>query len=974
MQDTAPENKGNTVQSLSGIWKAALDPANQGRRQAWFAAARPEAVAAPVPGVVDQAFPGATGVAWYWRTFRPERVAEGDERYQLRFGAAKYLAQVWVNGRFLGEHEGGETPFALDASPAIRPGGDNLLAVRVLNPTETPIDGLMLGQVPNSNRRAYSGIVLPVELAVVPAVRVGEIFARPRVDSGEVRVEIAARNDSGTPVGGRLGAAVGPAATGEIFADTALEIALPPGDSLHLLTLAIAHPRRWDLDDPFLYQVRVELKADGSRFTHALAVRCGFRDFRVERGYFRLNGRRVFLRSTHTGNHYPIGHLVPHTPDLGWRDLLYAKASGFNMVRFIASTAAPEQLDYCDQLGLMVYEESAASWGLGDSPRLAEHFDRTVAEIVRRDRNHPSVTVWGLLNETPDGPVFRHAAGMLPLIRSLDPSRLVLLSSGRHDAQPRIGSLCNPDHLEWEYQWGGEGPQALSAGVEMAQCSGYADQLGDVHVYLASPHPPHRIRFVRELGRDSRPVFLSEYGVNSLLDVVGGTRLYEQSGNRPDLPEAALFRSILDRLETDWRRLGMEATYPFLRDMLRDSQRRHCRQRLVGLDMIRSNPKICGHNITGMLDHGVTGEGLWTFWREWKPGIVDALTDGWAPLRWCLFAEPGHGYVGRPVRLEAVLANEDVLKPGRYPVCFRLHGPEGTVWEKRTEAAIPDTGEDGPLALPVLAEEVVVDGPAGEYLFAAEIERGGGPAGGRLRFRLADPAILPARRQTVSLWGVAKPAAAWLRGRGLRCRNFGEGGDGRPGTILVGVPAAGESTPAAWRSLAESMVRGSAVLFLSPHAFRQGEIPLFWLPLSRKGKCEKTPDYNYIKECVARPHPFFAGLQGNGIMDWDYYGPLLSPYLYEGQETPDEVAAAGFIVGHANYADRYTAGVVLGTYRCGAGSFVVNTLNLLDHLDSHPAADRLLLNLLAWAGEKTARPRAGLPADFAAWLAAIGYA
>lgn len=72
-------------------------------------------------------------------------------------------------------------------------------------------------------------------------------------------------------------------------------------------------------------------------------------------------------------------------------------------------------------------------------------------------------------------------------------------------------------------------------------------------------------------------------------------------------------------------------------DMLRDSQRLHARQRLIGFDLIRSNPQICGYNLTGLLDHALTGEGLWSFWREWKPGILDALVDGWAPLRWCLF-------------------------------------------------------------------------------------------------------------------------------------------------------------------------------------------------------------------------------------------------------------------------------------------------------------------------------------------------
>ena len=90
----------------------------------------------------------------------------------------------------------------------------------------------------------------------------------------------------------------------------------------------------------------------------------GFRDFRVVDGYFRLNNRRLFVKSTHTGNHCPYRMISPPDgyPDMLRKDLLYAKACGFNMVRFISGVAHPYELDLCDELGLMVYEESSGSW------------------------------------------------------------------------------------------------------------------------------------------------------------------------------------------------------------------------------------------------------------------------------------------------------------------------------------------------------------------------------------------------------------------------------------------------------------------------------------------------------------------------------------------------------------------------------------------------------------------------------------
>ncbi len=176
------------------------------------------------------------------------------------------------------------------------------------------------------------------------------------------------------------------------------------------------------------------MAASGSKSVGETSTRFGFRDFRFENGYFRLNGRRVFWRSAHTGADGPGRIRLPHDPDLLRRDLLDLKAMGFNGVRFISTMPPRYQLEMCDEIGLMVYEESYASWQFQDSPKLAERMDRTLTGMVLRDRNHPSVVMWGLLNETGQGNVFRHAVASLRLVRRLDDSRIVMLGSGRFDA------------------------------------------------------------------------------------------------------------------------------------------------------------------------------------------------------------------------------------------------------------------------------------------------------------------------------------------------------------------------------------------------------------------------------------------------------------------------------------------------------------------------------------------------------------
>ena len=116
------------VQELSNGWVLARDPQNRGREEGWFGSIRAEAVPAPVPGIIQQVFPGYHGVAWYWRAFSLPCPAGPDERVVIRFGAVDYLAEVWVNGQPVGGCEGGETPFELDITQAVVAGVENLLA------------------------------------------------------------------------------------------------------------------------------------------------------------------------------------------------------------------------------------------------------------------------------------------------------------------------------------------------------------------------------------------------------------------------------------------------------------------------------------------------------------------------------------------------------------------------------------------------------------------------------------------------------------------------------------------------------------------------------------------------------------------------------------------------------------------------------------------------------------------------------
>ncbi len=447
---------GGAIVSLDGEWLLAPDPHNVGRSNQWWTAPRPDAKPTKVPWIIQDAFPGYHGVAWYWKEFEAPANPFDGGRTLLRFWQVDYKADVWLNSTLVGSHEGGESPFVFDVTGIIKPGEQNVLAVRVLNPTHQPIDGIVLNETPHRNKALpYSsgsawdqgGIWDSVEVLVVPAIRVEDLFVQPDWKTGQLPVQVNLRNAGATAREAILQLIVAPAGAGETLVTTNLVVELRVGDARVDTALKLENPHLWNLDDPFLYRVTARLSAasTGSGAStgefHEYSVRCGFRDFRFENGAFRLNGKRIYLRCSHTGNCCPIGLEMPHDPDFLRRDLINQKMMRFNAIRFIAGVPKRYQLDLADEIGLMVYAEPYAAWCLADSPKMKERYDESIFAMIRRDRNHPCITMWGLLNETPDGPVFRHAVSLLPEVRKLDDSRVVLLNSGRFDNAASVAGI-----------------------------------------------------------------------------------------------------------------------------------------------------------------------------------------------------------------------------------------------------------------------------------------------------------------------------------------------------------------------------------------------------------------------------------------------------------------------------------------------------------------------------------------------------
>ena len=962
-------------------WLLATDSKNIGREGKWFNARTADAKPTKVPWIIQDAFTNYHGVAWYWRDFTAPVNPHDNGRFILRFGAVDYLAEVWVNGVRIGQHEGAEDPFELDATAALKPGVTNRLAVRVLNPTHEGVDGIALSTTARSCKGypvgaggIYNagGIVDSVELLATPVVRVENLYAKPNWNNGQIDLEVNVRNASAKSVQGVVRFSAAPAQGGETLEAVLLTPGLPPGDTLVRGRLQVAQPRLWNLDDPFLYRVTAAVSVGGSSSVDEKTIRCGFRDFRYENDAFRLNGKRIYLQGALILPHYPVGFSL--SPRAGYlrRDVVAAKAMGMNIIRIIWGGLRARDLDVFDELGVLVQQEHYGGIQITPSPELTRRFDASVSGMIRRDRNHPSIAIWCLLNEMWDGPQFRHGVETLPLVKFLDDTRLVQLNSGAFDLQFGQGSLSNPGATEWQFLMGSEAP-GKSGSSNWADYGAMLDNKfdvkSDIHPYQPVPHTAVDIQRMRTLGQraNGRKIVISEIGEGCAVNLPRFARHYEQMGAEY-AEDARYYRTQLDQFLADWKKWDLGRVWTSPEDYFTDSERNMVKLRRETGNALRANPHLAGYTFCALPDSDFNGIGLLNNFREFKPGVLDLQQDLTAPVRWCLFAEPVSIYRSGKLKLEAILSNLDALRAGNYPVRIEVVAPDGRrVLAEQLNLTIPPDSAEPPLVKEVFSREVPVNGPEGTYQFRVSFERGAAATGGEITFNVFDPAAMPPVTQEVVLWGNDPGLAQWLHDHNLHTRPYSAQAPNKRELILVGN---GGGDLAAFRELAQRMARGANVVFLAPAVFAHGNQPLGFLPLATKGALADTGSGYYRGDTFAAKHPVFDGLPSGGVLDYTLFRNIITPggTGVTGVPAPDDLIVAGI---RAQMG--YTSVIQTAAYNLSAGRFILNTLRIRENLGTDPVAERLLRNLLNYAGRDLDQAPAALPTDFSVRLKAIGY-
>lgn len=337
------------------------------------------------------------GIGWYRKHFT---VDDNAARHYIYFEGVYNRSEVYLNGHLLGKRPNGYASFLYDMTPYLTD-GDNVLSVRVDH-----------SRYADSRWYTGSGIYRDVYMVSAPETHiaqwgVGYRAAKVTDSRADIDVDVAVEN----PVKGLTVKAEIINADGKTVATATRKNAGADNE----LRLRLAKPERWSLENPYLYTLRTELLLNGKKIDGS-STKMGIRtlDFTPDKG-FALNGKNTKVKGVCL--HHDAGVLGAAVPRQVWeRRLKNLKGIGVNAIRMSHNPQAPMVYEICDSLGLLVMDEASDEWEFpkrkwvkgwnvgepsfdGTYDFFEEWIERDVTDMVRRDRNHPSIFLWSIGNE-----------------------------------------------------------------------------------------------------------------------------------------------------------------------------------------------------------------------------------------------------------------------------------------------------------------------------------------------------------------------------------------------------------------------------------------------------------------------------------------------------------------------------------------------------------------------------------------------
>jgi hypothetical protein len=427
--------------NLNGQWGFRFDSLNRGLEERWFdhdsfdlEITVPFSWGSKLSGVGDRA-----DIAWYSRTIFVPESWEGS-RIFLVIGACDWITEVWVDGRKLGSHQGGYNQFEFDLTPMAVPGEPHRLVLRV-DDTEHPFK--LYGKQGYGEAR---GIWQTAYLEPRGEISLSCIHFTPDIDNHKVTVSAGIDQ----PARGDLQVSL--SFPNREIAGMITSPKISKSEREVTFDLPIPDPHLWSLDDPYLYDVKVQLH-DNQVVYDQVKSYFGMRKISIvelpgtDYPYVALNNRPLYLRLCLDQAYHPEGFYTYPSDEFMHDEIIRSKKIGLNGNRIHIKSEIPRKLYWADRLGLLIMADVPNFWG---EPTAAarQEWEYAMREMIRRDYNHPSIFSWVLFNETwglftGQGDERRYLPETQEWVRRmfgeakrLDPSRLI-----------EDNSACNEDHV-----------------------------------------------------------------------------------------------------------------------------------------------------------------------------------------------------------------------------------------------------------------------------------------------------------------------------------------------------------------------------------------------------------------------------------------------------------------------------------------------------------------------------------------------
>lgn len=360
-------------------------------------------------------------ISTYRKRFKLPEARDG-RRLFVDFEGAMIASEVFVNGVKVGEYEGGFTPFSFDITDYVDEVRENIITVRLDSSerADIPPFGFVVDYL------TFGGIYREVSLRYVEPIYIKDVFVRTKdvlTETPRVEVDVTLMNYSAQPVNIDLSAHVA-TVDGRLIDGDEDRVTLPPNQE-HKFTVsglvALGQIERWSPTNPALYTLELEVRVNAQQ-VDLLTTTFGFREaeFRKD-GSFYLNGEKLKLVGLNRHQTYAyIGAAAPARLQRKDADIIKHEL-GCNIVRTSHYPQSKHFINRCDEIGLLVFEEIPGWQHIGDADWQGITL-RDVEAMILRDRNHPSIIIWGVrVNESQDNTALYRATN--DLAHKLDPTR-----------------------------------------------------------------------------------------------------------------------------------------------------------------------------------------------------------------------------------------------------------------------------------------------------------------------------------------------------------------------------------------------------------------------------------------------------------------------------------------------------------------------------------------------------------------------